>query len=1270
MKKYLLIAALGIFALASCQRENLVEPGDATFTATTEGGTKTTLVQDGDVYKVLWKSGDKIVIVDHDGNSGIYVTKDSDATAVFTLESGSQAVKPNFNAVYPTSIFTGSALLLPAVQTYTEGTLTEAPMIASSSTTSLQFKNVCGAMRLNLSTTQAGIKVRKIILTADKGLSGEAWVTNDAAVPEGKDGVTLDCGEDGVAIGETALPFFISVPQGTYSTFKITVVSTDGQVQTRTASTDIVITRSKVTVFNLGFGELGPVSGSAPVLGGKEQPWVQLWTGGPKWARFNIGSTITSYANLTDYTAPDVVGGYYSFKGSKDSVPDSNGTEDTAYTLWGPNWATPTMEQEQDLADNCTWTFCDGGEVQYEPGCTLKGWKVSGNEPGFEDQSIFLPLGGVRDQNGRARQSVGERGTFWSSSPGGYGAYFLETYANGYTVPSHDQPHGCSVRAICVGEASLDEGSFVIDPGHVKAIIRQFENYDGENPTLSFGDDYTGDLTITRSDGVIDLGGHSVSGTLYLQNNDPEKSVTVRNGTVGNIDGTSGPGSFAGKVELEDVNAGSVQGDGHPYSIKGGKFGVKPDKKLCAPGYYVGRNTGDDAETYPYMVIEGDPSDQWFNGPATDLSAEETANTYMVTTPGTYKIKATVKGNGGLDPVTGKTATPIDPADISGAAVLWELAAAGRALVFEDETYQVKYKDGYIWFNTPDPFMPGAAYIAVFKDSEGGTAGYYDKDVDEVLWSWMIWTTEEPEIWRFADTGVMDRNLGAFATGNAQYRGCAYEWGRKDPFPGCSNGSYTPSGYFPARMTAYSIVDFDAEGMTVAYSVAHPTTYPKGWSKRYWQTEDEFTTGMWWSGEKTIYDPSPAGWKVPSKDELNVARLSGVNVPGGGFLGNCRNDFEYGNPGSCYYWTSTGVDRDHAWAWYGGSTFSYTHVDNYLRSGYTIRCVEDRKIEPVPTVPGAANTYMITEAGQFSFDATVKGNGGLDPLTGRQATRIPKDSIAGVKVLWEIYEQGRAIKFDGTEYDIRYADGVVTLSTPDEFVPGAACVAIYNSNGTILWSWLIWTTPKPGVIEHNGALFMDRNLGGIEPGNKMRGFLYQWGRKDAFSAATGNYSPFTYVPEANTAFTTVRGIQSVAFTIANPTVHIDNGDPNSWMSQREYSSLPWRDDVKTIYDPSPCGWRVPTTAEQNGLSGLPGTGFSNSANAYGNPGDGYYRTSTVSAYPKAYAHRQSGQQNNWGTNPAMAIRCVREKTPADSAGGGTEQYGSGGGSYNDSNFNE
>ena len=308
--------------------------------------------------------------------------------------------------------------------------------------------------------------------------------------------------------------------------------------------------------------------------------------------------------------------------------------------------------------------------------------------------------------------------------------------------------------------------------------------------------------------------------------------------------------------------------------------------------------------------------------------------------------------------------------------------------------------------------------------------------------------------------------------------------------------------------------------------------------------------------------------------------------------------------------------------------------------GYSVRCVRD--MEPVQDIPGAANTYLITQAGSYSFDATVKGNGGLDPATGKQATRIDKASIAGVKVLWEIGEQGRAIKHDGTSYAISYSDGTVTFSTPDTFVSGAASVAIYNASDEILWSWLIWTTEQPSTVEHNGKVFMDRNLGAVSPGNNLRGFLYQWGRKDPFSAATGAYNSFTFVPALTTAFGTINGIQTIAYTIAHPTMHINNGDENSWMSQEEYATRPWRDDIKTIYDPSPEGWRVPTADEQNGFGGLPGTGFSNALNEFGNPGSGYYRSTTITAYPRAYAFRQSGERNNWGTNPAMAIRCVKD----------------------------
>ena len=188
-------------------------------------------------------------------------------------------------------------------------------MYAESSTTALSFKNLCGIVRLKVSTTQEGKKVRKVSLSADKPLSGAFTILEDAAVVSGAAGVSLDCGEDGIAIGAEAIPLFIAVPAGTYNPLKITVITTDGEIQTRTSSTDIVISRSKVTTITLGFGDLAATTGSADVIGGGSQPWVQLWAGGPEWAKFNVGSTIDTYAGVTDYTNPDVVGGYYSYRG-------------------------------------------------------------------------------------------------------------------------------------------------------------------------------------------------------------------------------------------------------------------------------------------------------------------------------------------------------------------------------------------------------------------------------------------------------------------------------------------------------------------------------------------------------------------------------------------------------------------------------------------------------------------------------------------------------------------------------------------------------------------------------------------------------------------------------------------------------------------------------------------------------------------------------------------------------------------------------------------
>ena len=461
MKRFIVITALAAIAMTACNKDlnkEELQPGkDVAFTATTESpATKTALNKNDSNYEVVWQSGDQITVVDAASNVGVYSTTSTTTKGDFTFESGTEATTAPYTAYYPAEIYNSGTPTLPATQNYVEGNISGSPMYAESSTESLAFKNICGIIRLNVSTTQTGKKVRKIVLKATQGMSGAFTLSSNVASVTGTEGVTLDCGASGVEIGSTAKPFHIAVPQNTYTSLSITVVTTDGEVQARTSNTGIAVNRSSITDITLGFGSLASTTGSATINGGSTQGWVQLWAGGPKWAKFNVGSTINSYAGVTEYTIPDVTGGHYSFKGRYDSTPDAEGTDDTANYLWGIEWSTPTKEQEQALLDNCTWEFCDGSTVQYEPGCTLKGWKVSGKDAGYTENSIFLPYSGINDQNYYGVSKVGERGVYWSSTAVGSDAYYLNEGQYGEKVMDHNKPHGCSVRAIYVGDVYTD----------------------------------------------------------------------------------------------------------------------------------------------------------------------------------------------------------------------------------------------------------------------------------------------------------------------------------------------------------------------------------------------------------------------------------------------------------------------------------------------------------------------------------------------------------------------------------------------------------------------------------------------------------------------------------------------------------------------------------------------------------------------------------------------------------------------------------------------
>lgn len=200
----------------------------------------------------------------------------------------------------------------------------------------------------------------------------------------------------------------------------------------------------------------------------------------------------------------------------------------------------------------------------------------------------------------------------------------------------------------------------------------------------------------------------------------------------------------------------------------------------------------------------------------TDLSASGTANCYLVTSPGFYKFKADVKGNGvvpsQLESVAGETA--IAP---KSALVLWyNTLQTSNDWVDESPVYLSSVSidsDGYIKFYTPDVFVPGNVVIAAFAE-EGVT--YENITVDEnkcinnatLLWSWNIWAAEgyDPEATAINADGVvfMDRNIGApisgvGTTGNYEPAGAVgnyYQWGRKDPFPAISDyGHFWPCQY-------------------------------------------------------------------------------------------------------------------------------------------------------------------------------------------------------------------------------------------------------------------------------------------------------------------------------------------------------------------------------------------------------------------------------------------------------------------------------------------
>ena len=302
------------------------------------------------------------------------------------------------------------------------------------------------------------------------------------------------------------------------------------------------------------------------------------------------------------------------------------------------------------------------------------------------------------------------------------------------------------------------------------------------------------------------------------------------------------PSPILGKLEIESQPSGTSiyidgQNDGispNSYDLLIGKHTVVLEKdgfKTYKQDVEVKEN-----ETTVVKVALEEGSD------AVSLSSNGIANCYIVSQSGEYSFP-TVKGN-----------SSESVGAVASAVVLWESFGTSQTPLVGDLISKVSYSNGIITFQTNNTFKEGNAVIAA-KDASG-----------KILWSWHIWLTDQPqgqEYYNNAGT-MMDRNLGATSAtpGDVGALGLLYQWGRKDPFLGSSSIS--------SNTQAESTITWPSASSngTIAYATANPTTFIKYNSSNY----DWYLTGYsstdntrWTTSDKakSIYDPCPAGWRVP-----------------------------------------------------------------------------------------------------------------------------------------------------------------------------------------------------------------------------------------------------------------------------------------------------------------------------------------------------------------------------------------------------------------------